>query len=330
MNVLVTGGCGFVGLNVAEALLAAGDDVVLFDRIGPPAGASAAFRAGGGRFTVIQGDVLDARALGAAVKEHGVQGVIHAAVITAGAEREARDAESILRVNVGGAVNAMRAAKDGKCTRFVYVSSGAAYGKTHDEGKLLQEEASPSRPADLYGLSKFTAEQAGARLADVWGLDVVSVRLGTVFGPWEFDTGVRDMLSPYLTTARMAARGEAAVVPPKEPWRDWVYSRDVAAGFVRVLKASALRHRLYHLSSGMDWRGGFARWCDLLRAAYPRFSWRHAKEGEQANVSFIVDRDRSAMDIGRITVDAGFRPAFGPDAAYRDYVAWLGVDGRNA
>jgi nucleoside-diphosphate-sugar epimerase len=249
--------------------------------------------------------------------------VVHAAVITSDAAREARDPKEIVEVNVLGTLNVLRHAQAANCKRVVYVSSGQAYGKTHDEGLRLHEEVSPSRPEDMYGITKFTAEQLALRLGELWKLPVVCVRLGSVFGPWEFGTGVRDPLSPFLQTAELAVLGKQAVIPAREVRRDWIYSRDVAAGISAALRAKSLQHRLYHLASGMDWRGSFAQWCDTLRQAYPRFSWQTARAGEQPNVSFLVARDRAPMDITRVSKDLHFSPRFGPSTAFLDYVEWI-------
>ncbi|MGH7330871.1 MAG: NAD-dependent epimerase/dehydratase family protein, partial [Polyangiaceae bacterium] len=198
-----------------------------------------------------------------------------------------------------------------------------AYGQTHDEGRLLVEDVAPSRPLDIYGVTKFAAERIALRLGDLWDLDVTCIRLGSVCGPWEHATGVRDLLSPQVQLAKVALSGESAILPGKETWRDWIYSRDVAAGLAAAVRARRLPHRLYHLSSGIDWSGTLLEWCKLLHGAYPAFSYRAAAAGETPNVSHRVAKDRSPMEISRIKQDLGFTPAFGPREAYADYIDWV-------
>ena len=323
MTILVTGGCGFVGINVAEALAGIGERAVLFDRNPLPHAAARDFARLASPPRAVMGDVRSAAFLSAVFKEFNVECVIHAAAVTADARRESRDPKSIIDVNLSGTLAVLHAARSAGCRRIVFVGSGAAYGKTHDEGAALKEGISASRPEDLYGISKCAAEQTALRLGSLWDLDVVCVRLGSVCGPWEFATGVRDLLSPQLQVARLAARGQEALIPAVEFWRDWVYSRDVAAGLVELTRAAAPPAAMYHLSSGMDWIGSFPQWCEQLRSHFPRFRWRIAGGEDVPNVTFVVDRDRSPMDITRIVHDIGFQPRFGPTAAYKDYVGWI-------
>jgi UDP-glucuronate 4-epimerase len=323
MAILVTGGGGFVGLNLIEELLTRSERVVLFDRHGLPPFARSIGDAHKPELSVVAGDVRDTSALKTTFRNYDIEHVIHTAVITADAAREGRAPNEIVDVNVGGTINVLEAARSANCRRFVYVSSGQAYGRTHDLGGRLREELSPSRPEDLYGISKFAAESITGRLGTLWKIHVLCVRLGSVCGPWEFDTGVRDMLTPHLQVAQIALRGGAAIVPSREVWRDWIYSRDAARGLTAILKAAAPLHTVYHLTSGIDWRGSFTAWCETLKKAYPAFSWRIAADGEQPNISFVLARDRTPMDIERIVKDVGFKPQFGPREAFDDYIAWI-------
>lgn len=319
----MTGGAGFVGVNIVEQLLNEGSVVVVYDRQPFPLTACETAERHRERLHIVVGDVTDEVRLKAVSKQHDIDRLVHAAVITADAAREGAEPGRIVDVNVRGTTNALSAARECRCGRFVYVGSGQAYGKTHDEGVRLHEERSPSRPADIYGISKFAAEQVALRLGELWALDVICIRLGSVLGPWEGDTGVRDMLSPYFQVAMRALRGETAILPAKMVWRDWIYSRDAADGIVRALCAVAPSHRLYHLASGLDWQGTFAGWCSMLQDKYPAFSWRLAAEGDQPNVSFVLPRDRAPMDVSRIMQDLGFRPRFGPVEAHQDYGQWI-------
>lgn len=323
MAILITGGCGFVGINLAEALLARGESVVLFDRRGLPVAAVTELQPWASALKVIEGDLRDKVALEQVMRNYRVERAVHAGVITAGAARESSEPNEIIAINLCGTVSLLEAARSAGCGRVLYVSSGSAYGRTLDEVGPLHEEGSPSRPESLYGITKYAAEQTALRLRELWDFDVVCARLGSVFGPWEYGTGARDRLSPQLQLACFAVSGGAAVLPSREVRRDWVYSRDVANGLMQLLFAQRPQYGMYHLSAGRDWSGFFPRWCDTLRITYPQFSWRLATPGELPNVNYQADRDRASMDIGRVTSDIGFVPQFGPRDACADFSAWI-------
>ena len=152
-----------------------------------------------------------------------------------------------------------------------------------------------------------------------------SARLGSVFGPWERASGVRDSLSATLQMLKLAQRGEDIRMPPVEPRRDWIYSRDVAAGLVSLLRAQALRHRFYHVASGRTWPDFHAAWCARLRTLFPGLRAQVAPSAAEANVAFLGNRDRAPMSAARIAEDTGIRAQYDRDRAFDDYLQWLGA-----
>ena len=322
---LVTGAAGFVGLAVTEALAARGDTVVAFDREALPDDARAAFAALPGRIVPVQGDIRSAADRARAFAAAPVTRVLHAAVITAGAEREARDAETIVAVNVQGAVAVLGEAVAQGVARFIYPSSVAVYGRQAEGAPAFTEEGTWPRPVMLYGITKLAAEQALARLASVHGLSFAAARLGSVFGPWERDTGLRDTLSPHLFALAALIAGREAVL--NRPSRgDHVYVRDAARGLIGLLDAPALAHGLFNLGSGVA--TSVAEFCAALAALRPGFRWRLAREGEAATVVTHVPFDRPPMAIARIAAATGYAPRFGLAEAAADALAFFEAPSR--
>lgn len=322
MAILVTGGGGFVGLNLVEALLARGEEVILFDSGVLPAAAQRALSRYGRELNVARGDIRDAAQVIQVFESHRIEYIAHCAAMTSGAAREAREPATIVEINVNGTLNMLDAARTHGVKRVVYASSGAVYGESLYRLARLYEE-SPALPLTLYAITKFTAERICERMKELWQTDVVCARLGTVVGPWERDTGVRDSYGTHTQLAALAVGGRTAVLTQREVRRDWVYSRDVAAGLIALLEARAPRHFLYNLSSGMEWESAIRGWCEALKSAYPEFDYRVAADGEQPNI-WYTDKDRALMDVDRIAQDIGFAPRFGPREAYADYLEWLG------
>jgi nucleoside-diphosphate-sugar epimerase len=207
MAILVTGAAGFVALNVLEHLLQAGRDVIGLDRIPLPQRARREFADLPGRLTMIDGTILSDTDLSRALAAAPVEAVIHCAVITAGTQRETTDPCSIIAVNIQGAVATLLAAARSGVKRFVYPSSGAVYGASGATVDLMDEDTLRPAPVNLYGLTKFAAESILPRVADTQGVSLTAARLGVVYGPWEYATGVRDTLSPMLQTLELAAVG---------------------------------------------------------------------------------------------------------------------------
>jgi nucleoside-diphosphate-sugar epimerase len=319
MAILVTGAAGFVALNVVEHLLAAGRDVVGLDRIALPRRAVRDFARLPGTLTMIGGSVLSDADLSRALTVRPIEAVIHCAVITAGAAREKADPMSILAVNVDGAVATLVAAAKRGVKRFVYTSSGAVYGAGASAAVLDEDSVRPA-PVNLYGLTKHAAEQIMPRVAETQGVDLTAVRLGQVYGPWEYATGVRDTLSPMLQTL------EADEVVLGTPWLgDYTFSRDIASGLVAVADRSGLPRTVYNLATGR--RGSVEDWCRAVERLVGGFAWRRAGGNETPTVESHSGFDRGAMAIDRISADTGYRPAFDFDLAAEHLLAWRGAGG---
>ncbi|HEX4368125.1 MAG TPA: NAD(P)-dependent oxidoreductase, partial [Rhodopila sp.] len=203
--------------------------------------------------------------------------------------------------------------------RFVYPSSGAVYGASAATVDLMDEDTLRPAPVNLYGLTKFAAESILPRIAETQGVALTVARLGVVYGPWEYATGVRDTLSPMLQTLDLAAAGTEAVLGP--PWRgDYTLSRDIAAGLVTLAEMPSTPRTIYNLATG---RATTAEdWCRVLAARLPGFRWRRAGDGEAWNVESHTGYDRGAMDIGKIVADTSYRPAFDLERAAAHLLAW--------
>jgi dTDP-glucose 4,6-dehydratase len=319
MAILVTGAAGFVALNVVEHLLSAGRDVVGLDRIPLPRRAVSDFARLPGRLTMIGGSILSDADLSRALTMAPIEAVIHCAVITAGSRRETADPGSIVAVNVQGAVATLMAAARRGVKRFIYPSSGAVYGASAATVDLMDEDTLRPAPVNLYALTKFAAESILPRVAETQGVALTAARLGVVYGPWEYATGVRDTLSPMLQTLDLAAVGTESVLGP--PWRgDYTLSRDVAAGLVALADQPSTPRTVYNLATG---RATTAEdWCRALEARLPGFRWRRTADGETGNVDSHTGFDRGAMDISRITADTPYRPAFDLESAAAHLLAW--------
>ncbi|WPO43890.1 NAD(P)-dependent oxidoreductase [Tardiphaga sp. 42S5] len=317
MKILVFGGTGFVGLNIAEALLKRGHAVTLFDRAGLPPAAQRAFADYGDRLSVITGDVLD-RTLIDSVIAPGFDAIVLGAAITAGAERDAADPESILQVNLMAQTPILMAAQRHGIKRVINLSSAGAYGASAFKYPLLDEEL-PCDPVSLYAITKFASEKVAARLAALWQTDFISVRLSAVFGPWERATGVRDTLSPLMQIFTAHAKQSAAILV-RSGVRDWIYAPDVADAMTLLIEAPKTQHRLYNISTATPWSA--LEWGQQLAESHPGFVCRLASTGETPTIDLHSDSDRAPLSVARLAQEFGWRAKFGCTDSAADLTDW--------
>lgn len=320
MLVAIAGGGGFVGLSIAEAVLAAGHKVRLVDIIRPPEAALHFLgeHASPGALEVQIADVTDAKSMKAALDD--VDAVVLAAAVTSGTERERERPQETFAVNVMGFTALLEAARAAGAKRVINLSSASAYGASGFEGAgpMVEDETWP-KPDTLYGISKLASEGIVARLAKLWEMDMFSVRLSGVYGAWERDTGRRDTLSPHLQAARIMLSGEVAVLP-RACTRDWTDSREIARAIVGLLTAKRRSKPLYNISCGVDWT--VADWLSALVEARPSLKWRMAEVGEGANVDVHGDLDRRPLSCARLADDLGIKLDMTALDSAKSFLAW--------
>jgi len=317
MRVLVFGGTGFVGLNIASALLVRGHTVTLFDRAGLPADAGKDFSCHGDRLAAIRGDVMDRRAVESAIAA-GHDVIILGAAITAGPAREASDPETILRVNLLAQAPILIAARSRGVRRIINLSSAAAYGASAFRNVLLDEET-PCDPASLYAITKFASEKVAGRLAGLWQQEIISLRLSAVFGPWERSNDVRDTPSPQAQILSAMQEGYQAILS-RPGVRDWIYAVDVAEAVTLLIEAAKPQHQLYNISSGAEWSA--LQWGLELSALHPGFVCRLTDAGEVATVDLHSSADRAPLSVARMADEFGWRARFGCADSAADLSRW--------
>ncbi|BAM91726.1 UDP-glucose 4-epimerase [Bradyrhizobium oligotrophicum S58] len=323
MHVLIFGGAGFVGLNVAQGLLERGHVVTIFDAAPLPKAAQRAFASHGERLHVITGDVTDASAVAAAVAG-GCDAVVLGAAITAGPERDAADPERILAVNLLAQVPILQAARSADVRRVINLSSAAAYGASGQRFAVL-EETTPCEPVSLYAISKFASERVAARLSDLWQTDVISVRLSAVFGPFERGGGVRDTPSPQALIATCCARNEPAFL--NEPGdKDWVYAVDVADAVCLLLAAERPQHTLYNISNEATFTA--EAWGRAFALDRPGFVCRLADRDEAPTVPVFAP-NRGRLSTTRLADEFAWRARFDCAASAEHFGRWFDEYGRD-
>lgn len=228
MKALVTGGAGFIGSHLVDALIARGDDVVVVDDLssGRRENLAAAFGAG---VELIEADVTDEQAVAGLFEAHSPRLVFHLAA-QIDVRRSIAEPRFDLDVNVGATIGLLERAREHQVERFVFASTGGAiYGEGQGQDLPLDESAGCA-PEAHYGQSKFAAEGYLALYRRLYGLETTALRLGNVYGPRQDPHGEAGVVAIF-TGALLEGR-QPTVFGDGEQTRDYVYAGDVAAAFV--------------------------------------------------------------------------------------------------
>ena len=218
MKSLVTGGAGFIGSHLVDALVAAGDQVVVLDDLSTGKRANLAPVAD--RISFIEGDVADKATVARAVA--GCDRVFHQAAVASVPATIERPVATH-HVNLGGTLMVLEAARAAGVKRVVFASSAAVYGNT---GAAACVETARPNPQSPYAVEKLAAEQYVRVWADLYGMPTAALRYFNVFGPRQ-DPG-----SPYSGVISIFAdrlrRGQVPTIfGDGEQTRDFVFVADV-------------------------------------------------------------------------------------------------------
>ncbi|HEY7004414.1 MAG TPA: NAD-dependent epimerase/dehydratase family protein [Gaiellaceae bacterium] len=286
MRALVTGGAGFIGSHVVDALVERGDDVVVLDDL-----------SSGRRENVNEGarlvtaDVRDPDAVVAVFAEAKPDACFHLAAqadVRVSVARPVFDAE----VNLIGTINVLEAARAGD-THIVFSSTG---GAIYGECDRPADEDSPRLPLAAYGASKLAGEEYLATWNRLYGARHVSLRFGNVYGPRQDPHGEAGVVAIFF--GRIANGQELHVFGDGRQTRDYVFVTDVAAA---TLAAGSAPGGVYNIGTGIE-----TSVLDLAEGC------RRAS-GVEVDVVFDPPRlgelSRSVLDPSRAAEVLGFQPA---------------------
>ena len=302
---LVTGGAGFIGSNIAEALLAEGHRVRILDNLSTGKETTLALFAG--RAEVLRDDLRSFDACVRAVA--GADHVIHQGALPSVPKSVARPIETNAS-NVTGTLNLLVAARDAKVRRFVYASSSSVYG---DTPTLPKHEEMKPEPLSPYALQKLAGELYCRQFYALYGLETVSLRYFNVFGKRQ------DPASEYAAVIPKFVDCFHRGVPPTiygdgEQTRDFTFIDNVVAANLLACRAPRVGGLYCNVATAARLSlNDLVRHLQAIfgKAIEPRYA--PAREG---------DVKHSLADIGKAEAALGYRPTIDFETGLARYVEW--------
>lgn len=231
MIILVTGGAGFIGSHLADALLGRGDEVTVLDDFssGKRENIAGALASGAG---LLEGDVLDAAFVSEAVGSVRPEAIVHLAA-QGEVQRSIHEPAFDATVNVVGTINLLEAGRQNETGRFVLASTGGAiYGEGSDL-ELPARESAPLETLCPYGQSKLAGEQYLGLYRRMYALSSAALRFANVYGPRQSPKGEAGVVAIFgellLNQERPVVFGDGRQT------RDYVYVDDVIRAIVSAL-----------------------------------------------------------------------------------------------
>ncbi len=313
--VLVTGGAGFIGCNIADRLASEGHEVIVYDalaRAGVDANLQWLKARHGGRVTAVIADVRDASSLDAVARE--ASAVFHLAAQVA-VTTSMVDPVDDFQVNVAATVSLLESVrKAGRAIPVIFASTNKVYGDLGDLGMALEDDAyqpvdpvvrrygvSEARPLDFhtpYGCSKGAADQYVLDYARSFGLPTAVLRMSCIYGPRQMGTEDQGWVAHFLIRAledkAISIYGDGRQV------RDILHVDDAVDAYMAVWsQIGAHTGRAFNLGGGPDNAVSLRQLLDhiqMLIGRPVRLDFSDWREGDQRY--FVADTRRAAAELG--------------------------------
>lgn len=314
--VLVTGAAGFIGMHVAQRLIARGEEVLGIDNFNdyydPNLKEARAERlAKNSAFEMVRMDISDAEILAQLVAERGIVRVVHLAA-QAGVRYSIEHPFAYERSNLAGHLAVLEACRHARgFQHLVYASSSSVYGDRQASSRGFRESDAADEPVSLYAATKRSCELMSFSYAKLYGLRQTGLRFFTVYGPW----GRPDMA--YFSFTQKIVTGEAIdVYGHGEMARDFTYIDDIVDGIIGALDRPPLQpeNRIFNIGDSCP-----VGLMDMIASL-------EAELGQEAVKNFLPmqpgDVTQTFADISALNALTGYAPKIGITEGLPRFIQW--------
>ena len=314
-KVLLTGGAGFIGSNLTDALLALGNEVTVLDNFSTGKRENLAHLAGNPAFTLIEGDIRDMETCRKAVA--GKDFVFHEAALGS-VPRSIKDPMTSTAVNILGFVNMLYASQEAGIRRFVYAASSSTYG---DSKALPKVEDRIGKPLSPYAITKYVNELYAGNFHDLYGIDTIGLRYFNVFGRRQDPFGAYAAVIPKFVIALL--KHEAPVINGDGSYsRDFTYVDNVIQANLRAMSVQdpAALNQVYNVAFGE--RITLNELYSALRTNLAKFDPAIAAIEPKYGPNRAGDIPHSLASIEKAQKLLGYAPEFSAAAGLQQAAEW--------
>lgn len=301
-TVLVTGGAGFIGSNLTEALLKQGDRVRVLDNFTTGKRENLMFESSFPDFEIMEGDIRELRICQGAMKNVDV--VFHQAALPS-VQRSVEDPLTSHLVNAEGTLNVLLAARESGVKRVIYASSSSIYG---DTPTLPKEEGMPPNPLSPYALQKYIGEQYCRLFYELYGLETVSLRYFNIFGPKQDPNSIYSAVIPRFIDAFLQGR-PPIVYGDGEQSRDFTYIDNVVRANLLAISAGRAQGEAINIACGK--RTSLNQLLEFLKRILGREVspvYQEAREGDVKHSLADIRKGRDLLNyVPQVEIEMGLR-----------------------
>jgi len=309
MNILVTGGAGFIGSNFVryllqthpedrvvnlDALTYAGNLENLTDVESHP------------HYAFVKVDLCDSNAVRSGLEEHAIESIVNFAA-ESHVDRSIEGAAAFERTNIQGTLTLLDLARDHPLERFVQISTDEVYGSLGETGAFTED--SPLRPQNPYSASKAGADLLALAYEHTFGVPVIITRCSNNYGPYQFP----EKLIPLMITNAIEGK-QLPVYGDGRNVRDWIHVRDHCAAIDAVLRRGR-PGEVYNIGARSEWAN-----LDLVREVVRLLG------ASEALITFVKDRPghdrRYAIEPRKAMAELGWAPQVDFETGLAETVRW--------
>lgn len=318
MNLLITGGCGFIGSNFVhhQRRHHPGDRLVVLDSL-TYAGNPTNLAAVAGEITLVRGDICDGPLVERVLREHGIEAIAHFAA-ESHVDRSILGPLAFVQTNVVGTATLLERGRAVGISRFLHVSTDEVYGDLGADDPPFSEHT-PLAPRSPYSASKAGSDHLVAAWVQTYGFPAMITRCSNNYGPYQFP----EKLIP-LMILRALADQPLPVYGDGKNVRDWIHVEDHCAALDLVLRRGQ-PGSVYNVGGGAEHENIAIVRRILALLGRP-----------ESLIHFVADRPghdrRYAIDSRRIASELGWAPQHRLDdglaatvAWYQEHSAWCGA-----